>query len=95
MWQIPVAMISTSTSSCPGTVEIEFDDLERLLGCECDGGTGLHLSVLLVATNGWGPRIGPSLIKEIQRMDDPKKGDKVEWSSPWRHRRTVLSKKQD
>jgi hypothetical protein len=41
---MPVAMISTSTSPAFGPFQIEFDDLQRLLGLEGDGGAGLQFN---------------------------------------------------
>jgi hypothetical protein len=42
VWQTPVALISTITSPALRPLQVELDDLERLLGLESHGGARLH-----------------------------------------------------
>ena len=56
VWQMPVALISTSTSTGPRALELHRLDLERLAGLEGHGGADIHVCFSLVVPNSVGTR---------------------------------------
>ena len=48
VWQMPVALISTSTSPALRAVEVDLHDLQRLSGCDGHCGARFHIGMFLL-----------------------------------------------